>query len=61
MKNDIVKTLVIGAVLSSIPVISGCSPAEESGPIEEETGPAPAEGDQGGDGGEGGGGEETTE
>tara|TARA_Y100000589_G_C26747524_1_gene464339 strand:- start:114 stop:299 length:186 start_codon:yes stop_codon:yes gene_type:complete len=61
MKNDIVKTLVIGAVLSAIPVISGCSPAEESGPIEEETGPAPAEEDQGGDGGEGGGGEEATE
>ena len=55
MKNDIVKTLVIGAVLSAIPVISGCSPAEESGPVEEEPTPAPAEDDTGGDGGEGGG------
>tara|TARA_B100001123_G_C15186147_1_gene977398 strand:+ start:1036 stop:1215 length:180 start_codon:yes stop_codon:yes gene_type:complete len=59
MKNKIVKTLVIGAALSAFPVISGCTPAEE-GPVEEETGPQPAESDKGGDGGEGGG-EEATE
>jgi len=60
MRNNIVKTLVIGAALSAFPVISGCTPAEE-GPVEEETGPKPGEGDTGGDGGEGGGGEEATE
>ena len=59
MRNKIVKTLVIGSLLSIIPVISGCT-AEETGPVEEETGPVPGEGDTGGDGGEGGG-EEATE
>ena len=53
MKKDILKTLVIGAVLSVIPVISGCSPAEVAEPMENEPMPAPAEEDTGGEGGEG--------
>ena len=54
MKKDIVKTLVIGAGLSVIPVISGCSPAEVAEPTENEPMPAPAEDDTGAAGGEGG-------
>ena len=58
MKHVIVKTLVIGSLLALIPVLSGCT-AEEEGPEVVDPGPAPAEGDKGGDGGEGGGGEDT--
>ncbi len=60
MKHVIVKTLVIGSLLTLIPVLSGCT-AEEEGPEVVDPGPAPAEGDTGGDGGEGGGGGDTAE
>ena len=51
MKQVIVKTLVIGSLLTLIPVLSGCG-GEEEGPEIPDPGPAPAEGDTGGEGGE---------
>ena len=51
MKQVIVKTLVIGSLLTLIPMLSGCG-AEEEGPIVEDPGPTPGEGDTGGEGGE---------
>ena len=59
MRHVIVKTLVIGSLLTLIPLLSGCT-AEEEGPIVEDPGPTPAKEDTGGDGGEGGGGGEET-
>jgi hypothetical protein len=51
MRHVIVKTLVIGSLLTLIPMLSGCG-GEDTEPIVEDPGPAPAEGDTGGEGGE---------